>query len=208
MVIHSAKKSSSTAAAKDKKLVALRKEKESDSLAVPSNWNHIYEIESFQVNPEQGGYLKRLGYTMIEYAIRNEKALEILDFCIEYKISRKTLYNWVEKDAGLKESFDFFKLILANRKKKGAMNRTLDYNVVRNDLYKYDPEYVSSDRYQAQLKQTENLSNGNFIIFNDRPPVISKEQLAADYESMQGDKGLSVSENQPNQRENLNDEPI
>jgi hypothetical protein len=219
MVINTAKKSSSTAAAKEKKLVALRKE-DKTALAVPSNWNHIYEIESFQVNPEQGGYLKRLGYTMIEYAIRNEKALEILDFCIEYRISRKTLYSWVEKDAGLKESFDFFKLILANRKKKGAMNRTLDYNVVRNDLYKYDPEYVSSDRYQAQLKQTENLSNGNFVIFNDRPPVISKEQLAADYESMQGDKGLSVSENllaadyesmqkeEPNQNENLNDEPI
>jgi hypothetical protein len=103
MVINTAKKSSSTAAAKEKKLVALRKE-DKTALAVPSNWNHIYEIESFQVNPEQGGYLKRLGYTMIEYAIRNEKALEILDFCIEYRISRKTLYSWVEKDAGLKES--------------------------------------------------------------------------------------------------------
>lgn len=201
--LHSAKKSSSTAAAKEKKLVALRKEdkeKPKTALAVPSNWNHIYEIESFQVNPEQGGYLKRLGYTLIEYAIRNEECLEILDFCIEYKISRKTLYSWVEKDAGLKESFDFFKLILANRKKKGAMTRKYDYNVVRNDLYKYDPEYISSDRYQAQLKQAENLSNGNFVIFNDRPPVISKEQLAADYESMQNEE--------PNQNENLNDEPI
>lgn len=183
MVIHSAKKSTnSTAAEKDKKLVALRKEKD---LAVPSNWNHIYEIESFQVNPEKDGYFKRLGYTMIEYAIRNEEALEILDFCIEYKISRRTLYDWVEKDAGLKESFDFFKLILANRKKKGAMTRKYDYNVVRNDLYKYDPEYISSDKYQAQLKQAENLSNGTFVIFNDRPPVISKEQLAADYESIE-----------------------
>ena len=80
------------------------------------------------------------------------------------------------------------------------MTRKYDYNVVRNDLYKYDPEYISSDRYQAQLKQTENLSNGNFVIFNDRPPVISKEQLAADYESMQNEE--------PNQNENLNDEPI
>lgn len=153
-------------------------------ITIPANWNHIYDQESFQIHPEKDGYLKRLAYTMIEYAIRNEDALEVLDFCIEYKISRRTLYDHVDQDKGFREAYDYFKLILANRKRRGAMKKEFDYAVVKADLYKYDPEYISSDKYQAQLKQSESLGNSIFVINNNIPEIISKEQLEEEFDDV------------------------
>jgi hypothetical protein len=104
--------------------------------------------------PEKDSWRQRLRYTMLKWS-ENPNSVELDQFCIEYQIPRSTLYFWRDKYPEIKQTYDDVKLILASRRRVGALQRKYDKDVVYRDLYKYDPEENLVDKRNAALKKDE-----------------------------------------------------
>lgn len=75
------------------------------------------------------------------YLWSDEKdVLEIEQFCIKYKIPRRTLYNWREKYPDIKETIYDVKLILTSLRRIYAMTKQIDRAYAFKNLHQYDPE--------------------------------------------------------------------
>jgi hypothetical protein len=136
---------------------------------------------AFMMFPERDDWRKRFIFTLLEWASKDD-SLEITDFAIEMKMHRSMLYRWVEKHSDIKEAFGMAKLMIASRRKKGALTRKFDKDVVFKDLHKYDPEWHDINKYHSDMKKEEEKQAHTFIISDAKPRIVSKEEMKSDSE--------------------------
>lgn len=104
--------------------------------------------------PERDSWRQRLKYTMFEW-VETADALTEIDFCIHQRINRATFRRWIDAHQDLKEAWEQVKLIMANKKIRGALKKEYDKEVVFKDLYKYDSEWDEIDKRNAALRKSE-----------------------------------------------------
>lgn len=139
-------------------------------------WLQMVQDNAYMMFPEKDDWRKRFILTLLEWASREEN-LEITDFAIDMKMHRSMLYRWVGKYPDIKEAFDMAKLMVGSRRKKGALKKVFDKDVVFKDLHKYDPEWLEINKYHSDMKKDEDKQMHTFIISNTKPTVKTKEEI-------------------------------
>lgn len=144
-------------------------------------WLEHVQDNAFMMFPEQNDWRKRFILTLLEWASKDD-SLDITDFPLEMKMHRSMFYRWIATYQDIKEASEIAKLMLASRRKKGALTRKFDKDVVFKDLHKYDPEWLEINRYHSEMKRDEEKQAHTFIINDVKPRVVSKEEMANDNE--------------------------
>lgn len=145
-------------------------------LANNRTWIEFIQDSAFMMFPEKDAWRQRFIYTMMEWASKDD-SIEITDFALEMKMHRSMFYRWVDKYPDIKRAYEHVKLMLASRRKKGALTRKFDKDVVFKDLHKYDPEWHEINKYHSDMKKEEEKQAHTFIISDAKPRVVSKEDM-------------------------------
>ncbi len=145
-------------------------------------WVDFIENDAFMLFPDKDEWRKRFIYTMLEWSQRDD-SLEITDFALEMKMRRALLYEWNERYADFREAFNHVKLIIGSRRRKGALVRKFDKDVVFKDMHKYDPEWLDINKYHSDMKKDEEDKPHVFIVNNGKPRIVSKEEMISDRET-------------------------
>jgi len=105
--------------------------------------------------PSKTQWRERLRYSMLEWS-EKESSLEVEQFCIEYKIPKRTLYHWAKQYDDIRQTIDDVKIIIASRRRVFSMTNKINGNYAYRDMHRLDPSWVEVDQYHANLKnQTE-----------------------------------------------------
>lgn len=147
------------------------------SLSNNRTWLEMVQDNAFMMFPEKDDWRKRFVMTLLEWSSKDD-SLEITDFALEMKMHRSMLYRWIATYPDIKEAFDFAKLMIASRRKKGALTRKFDKDVVFKDLHKYDPEWHEINKYHSEMRKDEEKQAHTFIINDTKPRIVSKEEMS------------------------------
>jgi len=137
--------------------------------------------EAYMFFPDRDSWREQLIYTLYRWAELEQVDykdkpinVDLVQFCMEYRISRSSLYGWAEQYPDIKKALDEVKLILACRRRIGALTKNFDKDVAFRDMHKYDPEWIDIDKYHAALKKDEEVQGGIRVIEIERIPSTGK----------------------------------
>jgi hypothetical protein len=147
-----------------------------EPLSHKRTWRDFINNDSFMEFPDKIEWRSRFCATLLEWASK-EDSLEITDFALEMKHRRATIYDWCEKYPDIKAAYEQAKLMVASRRKKGALVRKYDKDVVFKDLHKYDSEWLDINKYHSDMKKEEEKQPHTFIISDAKPRIVSKEEM-------------------------------
>ena len=151
------------------------------------SWMDFLSKETLSIYPGKDEWRQRLIYTLLKWSEKKD-SLEIMQFCIEYKIPYRTLKEWVEKYPEVKEAYDDVKLALACHRRIGSMTKKLDGAYAYKDMHIYDPEWHAINKYHSDMKKEEEKQSHTFIISDAKPRIVSKQEMAnVDKESTVGE---------------------
>ncbi len=140
------------------------------------SWMDFLNKESLSMYPGKDEWRQRLIYTMHKWSEKSS-SLEVMQFCMEYKIPYRTLKEWVAKYPEIKEAYDDVKLAVACHRRLGSMNKKLDGAYAYKDMHIYDPEWHEINKYHSDMKKDEEKQAHTFIISDAKPRIISKEDM-------------------------------
>jgi len=129
--------------------------------------------EAFRFFPDKDKWRERLITALYQWAFK-ETSYEIMYFCMENAIPYRTLMDWVSKHSDIATAYKEAKLMIASRRRTGALLKKMDKDVVFRDLYRYDPEWAEVDKYHADLKRNESNSERNITVVIPAMPSTSE----------------------------------
>lgn len=129
---------------------------------------------AFRFFPDKDKWRERLILSLYEWAYK-DSSYEMMGFCMEKAIPRRTLADWVSKFPDISDAYSEAKLMIATRRRTGALLRKLDKDVVFRDIHRYDPEENEVNQYHAALKKNDSSSDRNITIVI--PPMPSVEEV-------------------------------
>lgn len=134
-------------------------------------WVDFINQDSLLLFPGRDEYRRRFIQLLLGWVERDD-ALDILGFCLMYKMPRSTLYKWRDMYPDVKDALDNVLLFIGYRKRLGALKKDFDKEVAFRDMHALDPEWDKINRYHAELKQQYLQDNpGSFIINLPPAPV-------------------------------------
>ena len=145
-------------------------------LTTVRTWKEFIDNDAYMQFPSKQDWRLRFIYTLLEWAMKDD-SLEITDFALEMKMRRQTIYEWADKYPDIKQAMDQARLMIASRRKKGALTKKFDKDVVFKDLHKYDPEWLEINKYHSDMKTEETKQSHTFIISDAKPRIVSKEEM-------------------------------
>ena len=147
-----------------------------DELSNSRTWQDFLSKEVLALYPGRDDWRKRLIHTMLTWSEKKD-SLEIIQFCLEYKLPRRTLQTWADKYPEIKEAYEDMKLHIACHRRIGSMNKKLDGAYAYKDMHIYDPEWHSINKYHSDMKTEESKQSHTFVIDTRKPIIVSKEEM-------------------------------
>jgi hypothetical protein len=155
-----------------------------EALALSKNrtWQDFLDETAFIFFPEKNDWRLRLRYQLLEWAYR-PTSYELMQFCIEYRIPRRTLYEWRDKYDDVRSTLGDIMLILGSRRRLAATlvdvssdiaSSKLHAHMIIRDLHRYDSEEEDNNRYQAALKKDEEDASQTINVIMSPAPVTGK----------------------------------
>jgi DNA mismatch repair ATPase MutS len=124
--------------------------------------------------PDCDKWRLRLIVTMLTWA-SSPDALEIMGFCIRYRISRETLHNWAKEYEDIARALEEMKLFIAAHRRIGCMKKQLDNHSAFRNIHLLDPEEDAVNRYHADLKKKNELEEQvRYLVEIVRPKIIDR----------------------------------
>lgn len=148
-----------------------------------NTWRDFINNDAFMEFPEKDDWRKRFIVTLMEWAQKDD-SLEITDFALDMKMRREKIYLWAQKYPDIGAAYEQAKLMIASRRKKGALTKKFDKDVVFKDLHRYDPEWLEINKYHSDMKKEEEKQAHTFIINTGKPKIVSKEEMRGDIEEI------------------------
>ena len=155
---------------------ALKYSCDARELSNSRTWTDFLSQETLCLYPGKDEWRQRLIYTMLVWS-EKKTSLELMQFCLEYKIPRRTLKEWVDKYPEVKEAYENVKLALACHRRVGTMNKKLDGAYAYKDMHIYDPEWHAINKYHSDMKKDEEKQAHVFIINDAKPQIVTKEEM-------------------------------
>jgi len=140
------------------------------------NWRDFVDKESMGVYAGKDEWREKLIYTLLVWSER-PTSLEIMQFCIEYKLPYMTLKEWIEKYPEIKEAYNNAKLVVACHRRVGSMNKKLDGAYAYKDMHVLDPEWHAVNKYHSDMRTEEAKQSHTFVINDSKPRIVSKEEM-------------------------------
>ena len=150
---------------------------DADELSNSRTWIDFLDKETLSIYPGRDTWRKRLINTLLIWSER-PTSLELMQFCMEYKIPRSTLWEWVDKYPDIKTAYENAKLAVACHRRLGSMNKKLDGAYAYKDMHLYDPEWHAINKYHSDMKKEEEKQSHTFIISDAKPRIVSKQEMA------------------------------
>jgi hypothetical protein len=144
-------------------------------------WIDFLDKETLFLYPSKDEWRQKLIYTMMKWS-ENETSLEVLQFCMKYKIPRTTLQEWIKKYPEVEDAFSNMKLSLACHRRVGTMEKKLDGAYAYKDMHVYDEQWHPINKYHSDMKKEEEKQAHTFIISDVKPRIVSKEEMLSDSE--------------------------
>lgn len=145
-------------------------------LSSSRSWMDFMDKDALSAFPGREEWRKRLIHTMYIWSEKNT-SLEVLQFCMEYKIPYTTLREWEKKYDDIKEAYANMKRNIACHRRMGSMNKKLDGAYAYKDMHWYDPEWHEINKYHSDMKKDEEKQAHTFIINDNKPRVVSKREM-------------------------------
>ena len=134
-----------------------------ETISNTRTWRDMIYEGDFMHQTDKLEWRRRLCNSMYIWCEKPD-SLELLQFCMEYKIPRTTLYQWTEKYPDVKKAFDEVKLFIGMKRRLGALKRDFDQGSAYRDMHIYDPEWHAINKYHADLKKEENAQSGIVVV--------------------------------------------
>ena len=132
-------------------------------LTKKTDWLSFIENDAILIEPGKDMYRKRLAITMLNWA-EQETSIEIDDFAIEMRMDIDIFSEWSKKYPDFKRSYDQVKKIIGARRRKGALLRKFDKDVVHRDEHVYNPTRHEVNVYHNNLKKDIQNDNTTKVI--------------------------------------------
>lgn len=155
---------------------ALQYKGETESLSNSRSWMDFLDKETLSLFPGKDSWRKRLINTMLIWAEKST-SLEVMQFCIQFKIPYTTLREWDNKYPDIHDAYVFMKLMIATHRKVGSMTKKLDGTYAYKDMHMYDPEWHPINKYHSDMKKEEEKQAHTFIISDAKPRIVTKEEM-------------------------------
>ena len=127
------------------------------------SWLDFIDNDATLVFPEKDSYRKRMMLTLLEWASQ-ESSIEIEDFAFEMKLRTATLWDWAQKYPEFKDAYDYAKRMIGARRRKGALTKKFDKDVVHRDEHIYNPDRHEVNVYHNNLKKDIQNDNTTKVI--------------------------------------------
>ncbi len=145
-------------------------------------WRDFLENDAYMQFPANAEWCSRFAYTLLEWATKDD-SVEITDFALEMKMRRQTIYEWAAKYPVIKDALDQARLMIGSRRRKGALTRKFDKDVVFKDMHKYDPEWLEINKYHSDMKKDEEKQPTTFVLTDLKPKVKTQEEMQQESET-------------------------
>lgn len=148
-------------------------------LTIYPDWCVNASDEEFRGFAENPAYRANLCFTMKQWALQ-PLSLTVMGFCRTYKIQHDTLKDWTRKYPDVEAAFNQMKKIIADNRIMGCGNawaKKLEPQVFMKDMHVLDPDWLEINKYNADLKKTEDRGNVGFTVLLTQPPVQPKEDF-------------------------------
>ncbi len=145
------------------------------------SWTDFMDQSTLEVFCGRDEWRQRLIRTMYSWSERST-SLEVLQFCMEYKIPYGTLREWDRRHPDISTAYQAMKLNIACHRRLGSMNKKLDGAYAYKDMHMYDPEWLAINKYHSDMKKEEDKQPNVFIVNNGKPRIVSKEEMISDRE--------------------------
>lgn len=145
------------------------------------SWMDFLDKETLGVYAGKDEWREKLIYTLLKWS-EKQTSLEIMQFCLEYKIPYTTMKEWIEKYPDVKQAYNNAKLSIGCHRRIGSMNKKLDGAYAYKDMHIYDPEWHAINKYHSDMKKEEEKQAHTFIISDAKPRIVSKEEMLKEVE--------------------------
>jgi len=156
---------------------ALQYSGDAEELSNSRSWIDFLDKETLSIYPGKDSWRKRLIHTMLTWA-QDPTSLEVLQFCMKFKLPYGTLREWDSKYPDIHEAYTFMKLMIATHRRVGSMTKKLDGAYAYKDMHCYDPEWHAVNKYHSDMKKEEEKQAHTFIINDAKPRIVSKEEMS------------------------------
>jgi hypothetical protein len=133
------------------------------SLSNTRTWADFIRKESVIAFPDKDAYRQRLMHTLLEWADQ-ESSIEINDFIFEMKMRRQDLYDLAQRFEDFAEVYEYAKMRVGSRRRKGALTKKFDKDVVHRDEHVYEPNRHEVNVYHNNLKKDIQNDNTTKVI--------------------------------------------
>lgn len=113
--------------------------------------------------PTQEAWRKRLIRTLVEWA-DSPDALDLVQFCREYRMDRPFLYAWIQKYPDIARAVNYVRMVLGERRRTGALKKNFSETVAFRDMHVYDSDFFEINKYNAALRNDSVDSHGTKYI--------------------------------------------
>jgi hypothetical protein len=145
------------------------------------NWMDFLDKETLSVYAGKDEWREKLIYTLLTWSSK-QTSLEVMQFCMEYKIPYSTMKEWIEKYPDIKQAYNNAKLSIACHRRLGSMNKKLDGAYAYKDMHMYDPEWHAVNKYHSDMRTEEAKQSHTFVINDTKPRIVSKEEMLSEVE--------------------------
>lgn len=141
------------------------------------NWEDMIADEVIQENPGKDEWRKRLIRTMFMEAFKGD-ILEIWEFSEKYLIPPEKLSKWAKQYDDMAKAFDYFKRIIASKRRAGCMRKKLDSYSSLRDIHLLDSKDDEVNRYHLELKKLKDLEDQvRYLVEIVKPKTISAIEM-------------------------------
>lgn len=160
-----------------KKSESLNPNVDNGLLSNSRSWCDYVDKTTLSIYCSKDEWRQRLIRTMQVWSEKST-SLEVLQFCMEYKIPYGTLREWDRVYPDIHEAYADMKLNIACHRRLGSMNKKLDGAYAYKDMHMYDPEWLAINKYHSDMKKEEEKQPHTFVINTGKPRVVSKQEMS------------------------------
>jgi hypothetical protein len=131
-------------------------------LSNSATWLDYMNPDADRFFPEKDSWRKKLCYTLHIWSLKND-ALEIQQFCDEYKMSYQALISMVQRYEDIASAYADVKRRIAARKRIGAAHNKLNITVFK-DIHRYDPEWIPLMKELEDIKKDSGQNTRQVIV--------------------------------------------
>jgi len=146
------------------------------------SWLDFMDEDTLSAFPGKDEWRQRLIKTMYQWS-ENPSSLEILQFCMAYKIPYNTLRNWEQAYPDIGKAYKEVKLNIACHRRVGTMNKKLDGAYAYKDMHWYQPEWHEINKYHSDMKKDEEKQPTTFVLTDLKPKVKTQEEMQQESET-------------------------